>query len=699
MRHLNGVIIGLSGFLTVATIVLALFPLLLGSQKGVILGVVLPSQWSDDTPFAACGSAVAAFALLTLSVALTTRSERRLHQTVSGHQQALQKTQEELRQTTNRLEVKAEEVARLIEANQALERQVARDSEKVDRQLNLLEAAVEAANDVMMIAEGDPAMPRVLRVNKAFERMTGYSRHEILGRSAKMLQGPRTDPATLAYLRSKLRAREPVQVELINYRKDGSEFWVELNIQPIFDDNGELKYWISMQRDVTERKRSEDRIWWQANHDALTALPNRYLYQERLGKAIAEAERRGHQVGVLFFDLDRFKQINDTLGHTVGDQLLKEVSQRLQDRLRSDDTIARVGGDEFTILLPCLTQARHATVVAQKLLDALNAPFFIEGHDLYVTASIGITIAPDDGNDITALMKNADVAMYRAKDMGRGSYRLYQENMNARALDQLILETHLRRALERDEFILLYQPQIDLKTGLMFGVEALIRWENPHLGRVSPAMFIPLAEETGLIVEIGEWVLQEACRQGARWQRTGRDWRVSVNLSAKQFEQTNLPDQVRSAFRSSRFPADLLDLELTETTLLRGNDAPAMLKRLKELGVRLSVDDFGIGYSSLAYLRKFPLDVLKIDRLFVQDMLEDRKSEALVRTLIALAQEMDLEVIAEGVETEPQRNMLTALRCNGMQGYLVSPPVSAKDVEVIADKLTAAAQPAVAAAA
>ncbi|MDX1932569.1 MAG: EAL domain-containing protein [Capsulimonadales bacterium] len=676
-----------SGILTAATIVFALLPLVPVAKKPGPKAPRIAVIQAENAPYLAGGAALGAFGLLSLIFVFADRNERRLEKMVLSQRQALLKAQEESRQARLRAEMASGEVAKLSEANQALERQVARDNEKMDRQLNLLEAAVEAANDVVMIAEADPSNPRVLRVNRAFERMTGYQRHEILGRSPKMLQGPRTDPATLAFLRTRLQAREPVQVELINYRKDGSEFWVELNIQPIFDDNGELKYWISMQRDVTERKRAEDQIWWQANHDALTHLPNRYLYQDRLGKAIAEAERHGHQVGVLFFDLDRFKQINDSLGHSIGDRLLQEVAHRLQERLRTDDTIARVGGDEFTILLPCLTQARHATVVAQKLLDSLNAPFLIDGHELYMTASIGITIAPDDGSDITTLLQNADVAMYRAKEQGRGSFRLYQESMNSRALDQLVLETHLRRALERDEFILLYQPQIDLKTGRMFGVEALIRWENPHLGRVSPAMFIPLAEETGLIVEIGEWVLGEACRQGARWQRAGRDWRVSVNLSARQFEQVNLPEQVRHALRESRFPADLLDLELTETTLLRGSDAPAMLKRLKDLGVRLSVDDFGIGYSSLAYLRKFPLDVLKIDRLFVTDMTEDRKSEALVRALIELAHEMDLEVIAEGVETELQRSMLTGLQCDGMQGYLVSPPIAAREIEPLADKL------------
>ena len=392
-------------------------------------------------------------------------------------------------------------------------------------------------------------------------------------------------------------------------------------------------------------------------------------------------------VGVLFFDLDRFKQINDTLGHMAGDRLLQQVAVRLHAKLRPDDLIARVGGDEFTVLLPRVRDQGEATLVAQRLLDALHEPFEIDGQELWITGSAGISLAPQDGTDIETLLKNADVAMYRAKDEGRDSFRLYHETMNARAMDRLILESHLRRAVDRNEFVLLYQPQVDLKTGRVYGVEALIRWEHPQLGRVSPAQFIPLAEETGLIVEIGAWALDEACRQASSWLRQGREFRMSVNLSARQFEQKDLAERVASALRTSRLPADMLDLELTEGTLMRGTEAADTLRRLKALGVRLSVDDFGTGYSSLAYLKQFPLDVLKVDRSFVIGLAEDHKSEAMVRALIELAHGVDLEVIAEGVETEAQRGVLVRMGCDAIQGYLVSPPTTPAEVESIADSL------------
>jgi diguanylate cyclase (GGDEF)-like protein/PAS domain S-box-containing protein len=397
--------------------------------------------------YPAAGLSLACLGLSLASSSAFGKNRRRWRMEQAAQQQTLQRTQEELLQVRQSLESKAIELTQLADLNGVLEKEVLRSSEKMDRQLLLLERAIESANDVMMIAEADPTMPRVIRVNRAFERMTGYARHEIEGRSPKMLQGPKTDPGTVTHIRSRLDARQPVQAELLNYRKDGTEFWVELNIQPVFNDAGELIYWISIQRDVTERKKAEEKIWWQANYDALTGLPNRFYYQERLAAAIERAEKEGTSVGVLYFDLDRFKQINDSLGHLLGDQLLKEVAERLKERLRGDDTIARVGGDEFTILLPTITHQGQTMAVAQKLLNALDAPFFIEGHELFVTASIGISIAPQDGSDITTLLKNADVAMYRAKEQGRDSFRVYNETMNARALDRLVLETHLRRAL------------------------------------------------------------------------------------------------------------------------------------------------------------------------------------------------------------------------------------------------------------
>jgi diguanylate cyclase (GGDEF)-like protein/PAS domain S-box-containing protein len=642
------------------------------------------SQQQNMAAFAG-GGGLAALGLLGLSWRAVSQGRRRWRAEAVQNEIALQKTREELRQTRQQLDAKSRQLDFLTESKTTLELKLARRGEKVDRQLLLLEAAVESAKDVVMIAEADASMPRVVRVNRAFQEMTGYEAREIVGRSPKMLQGPDTDPETVEYLRERLRHQQPAQVELLNYRKDGTPFWVELNIQPIFNEKGQLTYWISVQRDVTERRKAAAKIAWQAKHDALTGLPNRTYYQEHLAAAIAEAEEKGGMVGVLFFDLDRFKQVNDTLGHIAGDRLLQEVAQRLESQLQGRDVIARVGGDEFTILLPALQNQQQAGIVAQGLLDSLDAPFHIEGQEFYVTASIGISIAPQDGKDISTLLKNADIAMYRAKEQGRDSFRLYNETMQKRVLDPFAIETQLRRAIERGELeeqlYLLYQPQVNLNTGKVFGVEALIRWENPQLGRVSPMQFIPVAEESGLIKPIGDWAMREACRQAARWRRQGRLLRMSVNLSARQFGDKELLANLRDILRETGLPADLLDIELTESTLAQGTTALETLNRLKGMGVFLSVDDFGTGYSSLSYLKNLPLDVLKIDKAFIHEMTEDFKSEALVRSLIALARSVGLEVIAEGVETEAQKAALMELGCHAIQGYLFSPPTTAPEIE------------------
>ncbi|GAB4453421.1 MAG: hypothetical protein OHK0029_06210 [Armatimonadaceae bacterium] len=602
-----------------------------------------------------------------------------LGRSLNQQYQSLRSTRDELDTTKQQREQFARELARLEELRDVQTSQL-RKTIEIDRQLRLLEQAVEAADDVVVIATADSNTSRVIRINRAFERMTGYKEVEVLGRSLKFLQGPETDRKTVAEISAKLCAQQPVQAELLNYRKDGSSFWVQLNIQPVFDDQGHLRYWISIQRDITERRRAEEEIHWQATHDILTGLPNRNLYQQALVDAIKSCDEKGHKAGVLFIDLDNFKHINDSLGHTAGDRLLQEVSRRFQSRLKDAGLVARFGGDEFTVLIPEIDSTVPAAAIAQKLLDALDGtPYQIEGHELTITASIGISIAPDDGRDIDTLLKNADSAMYRAKEQ-RDSFRVYHETMNARSLNRLQIETQLRRALDRQEFYLVYQPQVSLKTGEMYGVEALLRWENPQIGKVSPADFIPIAEEKGWINEIGKWALEEACRQAAAWKRMGYTLRVSVNLSARQFATQDLADQVRNALQENELPSSMLGLEITESMLL-GASAEVTLARFKKLGVRLSVDDFGIGYSSFAYLRRLPLDVLKIDRLFVQGIEEDHKSDTLVRWLIELAHEMPFEVIAEGVETERQREALQQMGCDGIQGYLFSPPVAPRQIE------------------
>lgn len=613
-----------------------------------------------------------------------------------------------------------------------------RDSEAQKRRQefarrNVLQQAVESADDVVIITEADPSMPtRVVYVNPSFERMTGYRPDEIIGQTPKMLQGDGSDPKTLAYIHDKLRAGQPVQAEVINYRKDGTPFWVELNITPCVDENGWQSHWISIQRDITERKRSEEKIAWQATHDALTDLPNRNLYETRLDEAVRaaqqqlerwqrEQERREQEkkkpqkeeaddllkplvtlevpepesVGVLFLDLDRFKNVNDSLGHISGDRLLQLVARRLEACIAEQDLIARLGGDEFAVLLTGVPSEETATEAAQRLLESLEEPFQIDGRELFVTASIGICLAPQSGTDITTLLKNADVAMYSAKELGRNTYRVYNESMNARALERLAMETHLRRAAleQHSEFHLVYQPQVDLRTGTVFGVEALIRWESPDLGKVSPGQFIPLAEETGLVVAIDEWVMGEACRQAALWQERGTPLRVSVNLSARHFSQKNLVTRVAQILEETCLGPEWLDIEVTERSLLKGPEVGEILRGLKALGVRLSVDDFGTGQSALSYLRAFPVDVLKIDRSFVAALSGDssRSSEAIISGIIGIAHGMGLEVIAEGIETEEQHACLRSLNCDAMQGFLFSPPTTPLEVIALRDAAEAEA--------
>jgi diguanylate cyclase (GGDEF)-like protein len=423
-----------------------------------------------------------------------------------------------------------------------------------------------------------------------------------------------------------------------------------------------------------------------AYHDALTGLPNRLLFNDRLALAVAQARRKGERLAVLFLDIDGFKAVNDSLGHNLGDLLLQGTAQRIQAALRAVDSVARLGGDEFILLLPGIRRVEEGARVAEKVLESLRAPIAVEGHELFVTASMGISVYPEDGEDVETLVKNADTAMYRAKEQGRDRYQLYTPAMNARALERMTLENSLRKALARGELLVHYQPLLDLASGRIHGVEALLRWKNPDKGEVLPASdFIAVAEVTGIIVPIGPFVLRAACRQARAWQRLGHaNLRMAVNLSTRQLQQPDLVSQVKKACLEAELDPRMLDLEITENQPPPNEDAlRETLLELKALGVRITIDDFGIAASSLRYLRRLPIDALKIDRLFVRDLLTSADETAIARAVIALAHSLQLQVVAEGVETEEQRALLTELGCDLVQGHLLSQPVSAHECTAI----------------
>ncbi len=434
--------------------------------------------------------------------------------------------------------------------------------------------------------------------------------------------------------------------------------------------------------DASKRRELEETIRHQAYHDALTDLPNRALFKDRLTVALAQANRSRQMFAVMFLDLDRFKAVNDTAGHAQGDRLLKIVAGQLKGLIREDDSLARVGGDEFTVLLG-ITRIEDAITVAERILKSFQEPRALGGHEFRITASIGITLYPGDRGDAETLLRNADIAMYRAKEEGRNNYQIYTPAMNTLLLERLAVESDLRHALEREEFVIYYQPQVDMESGGITGLEALIRWEHPRRGLVPPLEFIPLAEETGLIAPIGEWVLRTACRQNRAWQDAGLPpVRIAVNLSGRQFEQPGLVQTVAQVLAESGLAPRYLELEITESTAMRNVDYTArMLRELKGMGVRIAIDDFGTGYSSLGYLKRFPVDMLKIDQSFVRDLPDDENDAALAAGIIAMAHELKLEVIAEGVETEEQLAFLQRQRCDEMQGYLFSKPVPSDELE------------------
>ena len=545
------------------------------------------------------------------------------------------------------------------------------------------------ANKLSLAVEQNPASVfiadlerRIEYVNDSFVESTGYPRSEIIGQDTRILRPDTEDDTPYELMWEAAQHGRKWQGEFQTRRRDGSQFWERVLMSPLKDADGRVMSCVVIKEDITEREEARQRIEQLAFHDALTGLPNRLLLRDRFGRVQALASRMHSRVAMMYLDLDRFKTINDSLGHPIGDILLQDVVARLKTCVRESDTISRQGGDEFIILLGDVRDGDAVSRVADKIHQRMAEPFEVEGHLLSTSFSIGVALFPDDGEDFDLLLQKADTAMYHAKEAGRNAHRFFTEQMNEKAVERLQLETRLRMALENKEFVLHYQPQIDLCSGAIIGVEALIRWRCPEGELISPGRFIPVAEESGLIVPIGNWVLGEACRQTREWQKAGlAPFVVAVNLSAAQFRRHDLINNVINALVLSDLDSQWLELELTESIMIR--DAEATLdtvRRLKALGVKLSVDDFGTGYSSLAYLKRFAVDKLKIDQSFVRDLVGDPEDAAIVRAIIQMAHSLKLKTIAEGVESEAQSELLREFQCDEIQGYWLTRPMPADEL-------------------
>ncbi|MCD4780055.1 MAG: EAL domain-containing protein [Candidatus Omnitrophica bacterium] len=554
-----------------------------------------------------------------------------------------------------------------------------RERRKSEEKVRKLSLAVEQSPASVLITDTDGVIEYV---NSKFCEVTGYSMNEVIGQKPGLLKSDSTTPDQYKSLWSTIKKGNEWRGEFCNKKKSGALFWEFISISPIKEANGTITHFLAVKEDITFRKQYEKKLIHQANFDALTDLPNRILAFDRLTQAINMAQRKNQTVAVMFIDLDYFKVVNDTLGHAVGDELLVKAAHRLQLSIRTSDTVARLGGDEFLIILPDLNAAAQASIVVNRILEDFSVPFILSDKEIFITTSIGITIYPADGDDPHVLLKNADAAMYQAKEASRNTFRFFLPEMNNVALQRMELEHDLRRAIENHELTVYYQPIFTIATGKLMAAEALLRWKHPDKGYISPERFIPLAEETGLIDQIGAWVIKEACHQLVIWiDQVGHPFRMAVNVSARQFKNKSLVSTVTQSLESNDLDSGLLELEVTERLLME--DSPKttdVINQLKSIGVSFSIDDFGIGYSALSYLNKYDFNTLKIDRSFIRDVTSsDSSNIALCNAIIAMAHSLNLSVIGEGVETKQQLDFLKSKSCDGAQGYYFSKALSVED--------------------
>lgn len=557
---------------------------------------------------------------------------------------------------------------------------------RATERLKLLSKVFECSNDAIAITDYGA---NIIEVNRSFTEITGYNNEEIIGQNMRIMKSGKHDRLFYKHMWETLLEDGQWTGEVWDRRKNGEIYPKWLSIGSIKDNEGNVKYFVSIFSDITQIKQAEERLRFLAHYDMLTGLPNRLLFQDRLVNHIEHAKRYNRMVAVMFLDLDGFKLINDTLGHRAGDKLLVKVGDILRDCIRSSDTAARLGGDEFTIIMLDIASSQSATIVAKRILKKLSAPIRIDDkNEVYVTASIGIAIYPYDGDSAEELIKNSDTAMYHAKENGKNNYQFFSEGMNKRVKQRLRMETQLRRSVENEDFLIYYQPQVNAKSNKIFGLEALIRWQHPEQGIVEPLSFIPIAEETGLIIPIGEWVITSVCKQLKIWQDKGfNNITVTVNVSGKQFRHYDIMNFIREVIKENNVERGSLVLEITETDFMQDIERTKnILVELSKLGIKISIDDFGTGYSSLGYLKGFSVDSLKIDRTFISDVLSNKNTAAITKAIINLAKNLELDIIAEGVETKEQLDFLTKNGCDNIQGYYYNKPMPIKEIEVILSK-------------